>query len=106
MKQLTHNLLKMNFQGISLEDVSKIEFAFSQEIGKPPLKTAVYPADSCTMKLSDNQVGVVWTQEETALFKSDMYFYADTRITMADTEFQPQTPIVKLRMEETLFEKG
>ncbi len=106
MKQLTKNLLKMNFQGIDLTTVSKIEFAFSQEIGETPLKTAIYPDDSTVVKLTDTQIGVEWTQAETALFEAGKHFYADTRITMADTEYQPSTPILKLKMEETLFGNG
>lgn len=106
MKQLTKNLLKMNFQGISLADVDKVEFAFSQKIGESPLKTAVYPDDEDVVKLTDTQLGVVFSMNDTALFKAGEYFYADTRVTMSDTAYQPATPIMKLRMEETLFENG
>lgn len=102
MKQLTNNLLKINFKGIDLSEVSKIEFAFSQEIGKPPLKTAEYPGDD-TSKISDNLIGVAWTREETAKFKADRPFFADTRITMSNSEYQPETPIIKLMMKATLF---
>lgn len=105
MKQLTHNLLKMNFRGIDLNTVSKIEFAFSQEVGQAPLKTATYPSATAKLVL-DGMIGIVWTQEETALFKAGKPFYADTRITLKDSEYQPETPIVKLKMNPTLFELG
>lgn len=104
MKQLTHNLLKMNFRGIDLNAVKKIEFAFSQEIGKPPLKIAEYPSDDA-VHVTGNLIGVVWTQEETALFEADKPFFADTRITLKDSAYQPATPILKLTMNPTLFEK-
>ena len=104
MKQLTKNLLKMNFQGIDLATVSKIEFAFSQEIGQPPLKVAEYPSNNATL-VTDNMIGIVCTPEETALFKANKHFYADTRITLSDSEYQPETPIVKLVMNPTLFEE-
>ena len=104
MKQLTKNLLKMNFQGIDLTTVSKIEFAFSQEIGQAPLKVAEYPNNGATL-ITDNLIGVAWTQEETALFKAGKPFYADTRITLADSAYQPETPILKLMMNPTLFEE-
>jgi len=103
MKQLTKNLLKFNFQGLDWSTVSKIEFAFSQNIGEAPLKTATYPNTDTTL-VTDNVVGVIWTAEETALFKPDKPFYADTRITLSDSEYQPETPIVKLVMNPTLFE--
>ena len=103
MKQLTKNLLKMNFSGIELDNVSKIEFAFSQKIGEPPLKTAEYPSNS-VVHITDNLIGVVWTAEETALFDSGKAFFADTRITLANSEYQPETHILKLMMNPTLFE--
>jgi hypothetical protein len=105
MKQLTKNLLKLNFRGIDLNTVSKIEFAFSQDIGEPPLKVATYPSTNAMLVL-DNMIGVVWTEEDTALFEAGKPFYADTRITLSDSEYQPETPIVKLKMNPTLFERG
>lgn len=105
MKQLTHNLLKMNFHGIILDDVQKIEFAFAQNIGDTPLKTAVFPSETAVV-LSEDTLGIVWTQEETALFEPNQKFYADTRITMKNSVYQPETPIIKLKMNATLFEQG
>ena len=105
MKRLTHNLLKMNFQGIILDDVEKIEFAFAQNIGDTPMKTAVFPSETAVV-VSESMIGIVWTQEETALFAPDRNFYADTRITMKNSAYQPETPIVKLKMNPTLFEQG
>ena len=102
MKQLTNNLLKISFQGINLNDVSKIEFVFSQNIGDPPLKTAVFPSET-VVPVTENMVGVGWTKEETALFESGKNFYADTRITLKDSAYQPETPIIKLKMKPTLF---
>lgn len=104
MKQLTKNLLKMNFQGIDLTTVSKIEFAFSQNIGEPPLKVAEYPNNGAEL-IADNMVGVAWTPSETALFKAGKPFYADTRITLKDSIYQPETPVLKLMMNPTLFEE-
>lgn len=104
MKQLTHNLLKMNFQGVDLNDVSKIEFAFAQDVGKKPLKTDIYPSETA-MRVSGNVIGIAWTKEETSLFLPGKHFYLDTRITMSGTAYQPETPIVRLKMNPTLFEQ-
>lgn len=103
MKQLTKNLLKLNFTGIDWTDVSKIEIAFSQNMGEKPLKTAEYPSAGAS-QITENMVGVAWTPEETALFEANKTFYVDTRITLKSTGYQPETPIVKLRMNPTLFE--
>lgn len=104
MKQLTHNLLKINLNGIDMNDISQIEFAFSQNIGDPPLKTTIYPSED-VVYVTEQVVGVVWRKEETALFEAGKPFYADTRITLKDSEYQPETPIVKLKMNPTLFER-
>jgi hypothetical protein len=103
MKQLTRNILEMSLNGIDLADVAKIEFAFSQNIHSTPLKVAEFPGDG-VLDLGNNILGVIWTPEETMLFEAGKSFYADTRITMNDTEYQPETPIVKLQMNPTLFE--
>lgn len=103
MKQLTHNLLKINFQGIDSTTISKIEFAFSQNIGQAPLKTAEYPGDD-VKHIADNLYGIIWTAADTKLFEADKSFYCDTRITFKDSTYQPETPILKLKMNPTLFE--
>jgi hypothetical protein len=105
MKQLTKSLLKMKFNGIDLADVAKIEFAFSQNIHGTPLKVAEFPGDD-VVDADDNVLGVIWTPEDTMLFEAGKAFYADTRITMKDTTYQPKTPILKLKMHHTLFEGG
>lgn len=103
MKQLTKNLLEMSLNGIDLADVAKIEFAFSQNIHSTPLKIAEFPGDG-VVDLGDNILGVIWTPEETMRFEAGKPFFADTRITLHDTEYQPETPIVRLQMNPTLFE--
>lgn len=103
MKQLTKNLLAMCLHGVDIADVEKVEFAFSQHMHSSPLKLAEFPGEN-TFDLGNNTIGVVWTQEDTLLFKAGRDFYADTRITLVGSEYQPQTPIVKLHMEPTLFE--
>lgn len=102
MKQLTKSLLKMSFSGIDLNNVSQIEFAFSQDIDSSPLKTAIFPSENVVV-VSDDTLGVVWTPEETQEFVAGKPFFADTRVTMADSEYQPETPIIKLIMNPTLF---
>lgn len=107
MKQLTTNLLKVKVVGIDLSEVSKIEFAFSQKIGEAPLKLAEYPKNGSAYDIdpSGDMIGVLWTKEDTDLFESGKPFYMDTRITHKVSMFQPETPIVKLMMNPTLFEE-
>lgn len=105
MKQYTKSLMKMNFEGLDMSLVAKIEFAFSQEIGQPPLKIAEYPTNDAGL-MYGSTIGVVWWPEETALFKPDKVFYADTRITLRDSSYNPETSIIRLKMNPTLFEDG
>ena len=95
----------MNLNGIDIADIARIEFAFSQNIHSTPLKLAEFPGDGA-IDLGDNTIGVAWTPEETLLFEPGKPFFADTRITLHDTEYQPDTPIVKLQMDPTLFERA
>lgn len=102
MKQLTKNLLKMNFRGVEWASIQKIEFAFSQELGAIPLKEVEYPGDG-TLLVSEGTVGIEWTAEDTRKFVAGKPFFADTRISLMNSEYQPETSIVKLIMNPTLF---
>lgn len=93
----------MKFTGIDLADVEKIEFAFSQTTKGTPLKVVEFPSED-VVAVDGNILGVIWTPEDTLLFDAGRAFYADTRITMKDTTYQPKTPILKLQMQPTLFE--
>lgn len=102
MKQLTKNVLKLNFTGIAWAKIEQIEFVFSQKIGEAPLKTALYPSDD-TVYIEDGVVGVIFEKEDTTLFQAKKHFYLDTRITLKDSVYNPVTPIVQLMMDNTLF---
>lgn len=103
MKQLTKNLIKFNFKGITISEVSKIEFAFSQNMGETPLKVETYPGGN-VVAITDTSFGVPWSATETELFKAGEPFYADTRITIKENGYQPETDVIKLIMKPTLFE--
>lgn len=94
----------MNFSGVDISAVSKIEFAFSQEVWEKPLKTAEYP-NKDAIHIADNLFGIVWTAEDTKKFEAGKEFYCDTRISLKGTSYQPETPILKLKMNPTLFER-
>ncbi len=90
-----------------LDFVEKIEFIFKQEKDRsaPILKSAVYP-DTAERYGDKDLVLIPWSKEDTYLFEEDAPFYMDTRITRNDTEDQPDTPIVTLKMSPSLFEEG
>lgn len=92
---------------IDLDGVEKIEFVFKKEKDQKAnaIKTAVYP-DNAIRRTGENIVLVPWTQAETYLFQAGKSLYLDTRITMRDTDDQPETNIVQLEMSTTLFEEA
>jgi hypothetical protein len=63
-----------------------------------------FPSDD-VVDLGNNTLGVIFTQSETTLFDGGKAFYADTRITMKDSTYQPETPILKVQMNPTLFDE-
>ena len=107
MKQgITHHMA-VRFDGVRLDEVSRIEFVFTQTKRGSPLKTSLWTAGEETGDAirHGEQLLVPWSREETYLFQEEAAFYLDTRITMAETGDNPETPIVPLRMNPTLFEK-
>lgn len=102
MKQGLRLTMAVEFD-LDLDAVKKIEFVFKQKGNSDTaLKTATYPGDA-TRKGTENIILIPWTQAETYLFQAGKSFYLDTRISMRDTNDQPETNIVELVMNPTLF---
>lgn len=99
MKQGTQFALPVEI-GMSLDEVSRIEFVFKQKSckGFPAIKTNVWP-DDCTRQEGQNIILIPWTRAET-------YKFMDTRITLRDSTDQPQTEILALKMSPTLFQEA
>lgn len=94
---------------ISLNAVSKIEFIFKNEPrpNAPVLKYEVWTADgsegSCKRAPGLNVILVPWDKDETYNFKHE--FFMDTRITLANSGENPETKMMLLKMEPTLFDR-
>ena len=93
--------------GMSLDEVSRIEFVFKQKSckGFPAIKTNVWP-DDCTRQEGQNIILIPWTRAETYKFMGGETLYMDTRITLRDSTDQPQTEILALKMSPTLFQEA
>ena len=87
--------------GINLDKVEQIEFIFKQ--GKTT-KEFIYPSEVAIRRPNDNIVDLSWDSEDTYMFKPT-YMDMDTRIYLKDTDEQPETQIVNLKLNPTLFEK-
>lgn len=105
MKQGLRLLLPVSFDGVSVNDISRIEFVFAQDVSVNNVvrKTSVYDGSGEDVIFDDGVFYVPWTSDETYLFKAACPFYMDTRITLTESAYQPPTNIVKLVMNPTLF---
>lgn len=98
MKQATNNKLLVEV-GVDVSLCEKIEFRFKQ---KDIIKDFVYPSEKAEV-VDERTIALWWTKEDKALFKNDR-LYMDTRIELKDSLDQPDTDIVILYMEPSLFE--
>lgn len=90
--------------GVEPDIIQEIIFLFKQKCSETAeaTLTKVYPSEFVTY--SDGVYHVRWTQEETRLFDEELLFYMDTRIVLTDGKI-PETRIVTLKMNKTLFEE-
>ena len=90
--------------------IEAIEFLFKQTESGETLKTAYWSRDgeSRDAVLIDGtqKIAVRFSREDTYLFQQDETFFIDTRIHYTDTDENPYTPILRLRMNMTLFSEG
>ena len=100
MKPYTTPVLEVQLD-IPAETVANIKFLFKQEreSSAKALLMKKYPGE---VEYEDGVYKVPFTQEETALFAMDKYFFMDTLVT-DQTGKIPDTPIVSLFMGRTLF---
>ncbi len=110
MKQGTYNHLKVVFDGVDLDQISRVEFVFTQTLDGEVVKSAIYTSPNNPVPgdvlLEDGVFLVPFTREDTYLFKQGATFFMDTRIVpfgSVATSDNPPTPIVTLRMDPTLF---
>lgn len=100
--------LAVTFEDERFSDITTIEFIFKQTRRGEAIKTALWSRNGesrdAALAPDTTTVNVYFTQEDTFRFVQDSDFYMDTRIYYADTSENPYTPILKLRMDPTLFE--
>lgn len=106
MKQGTHFILPVEFD-LDLDTVEQIEFVFKQEkrLNSDIVKVNTYPYD-CTRQENTNVILIPWTRDETFRFVSGRLLYMDTRITLRNSDNQPETEILPIKMNPTLFREG
>lgn len=98
MKQGTNFILPVEID-IDLDKVEQIEFVFKQ---KSVEHTFTYPSDIAVRE--GNTINLIWTQADTYKFIADKV-EMDTRITLINSPYNPETPIVVFHMDRTLFKE-
>jgi len=90
--------------------IEAIEFLFKQTENGDTLKTAYWSRDGesrdAVLITGTQKVTVRFSREDTYLFRQNENFFIDTRIHYDDTDENPYTPILQLRMNPTLFAEG
>lgn len=99
MKQGINFLLPIQV-GMDVNLIDSMEFIFKQ--GEKEMNFT-YPSEKA-IKQNDNTISLVWTKEETYYFNS-ANIQIDTRITLKDSQYQPETKIANVFMKPTLFHK-
>ena len=99
----------VTFDSINVSDINKVKFMFRQIKNMNGLvkKEEVYdPSDeSSSVELIDEMFIVPFSLDDSYLFRQNAPFYMDTKIFLNDTEDNPETEIVELYMNQTLFRK-
>lgn len=102
--------LSVTIDDSKFNDISVIEFLFKQNKGGQTLKTAIWrkygESRDAYQDSTSNVITVVFSREDSYLFKQNEVFFMDTRIHYVDAETNPVTGIVQLLMSETLFDEG
>lgn len=104
MKQNTNFILDVKI-GMDLDLIESIEFIFKQ--GENRVKKFVYPSTNAVR--GDDEKDIVylfWKQRDTMVFNTKDIVEMDTRIHVIDSEQNPETPIIPIRLEPTLFGRG
>lgn len=106
MKQGTSFSMSAKFDGLDPESVHSIEFIFKEKRDKTSsaFKTAKYP-DNVSLNTDTQAFIIPWTKAETYKVPYTGRFYMDSRITLNGVADQPETEIVELFMNPTLFDE-
>ena len=110
IKAGTQFYLPVEIDDAKFDVIDKIEFLFKQKENGDTLKTALWSSTGtsrdCTRIGDEHVIYVLFTREDSYIFKQNDMFFMDTRIHYTDSEENPYTNIVRLRMNKTLFVEG
>jgi len=109
MKGGLNQSIGVTFDSIDASDIRKVKFIFRQvkNMNGAIKKEEEYDAsdESSSVELIDGMFIVPFSLEDSYLFRQNTPFYMDTKIFLNDTDNNPETEIVELYMNQTLFRK-
>lgn len=89
--------------GIPLDEVESIKFVFSQFSERKLFFT--YPSEKA-LRGENDTIELLWSKEESYLFMPDKTIFMDSFIKLFGSDNNPETPIIKLMMNPTLFKEN
>lgn len=97
--QQSINQLEEFYFDLNLSEIQKVEFRFVQG---DTVRDIVWPDDEQATAINDHVITVEWLSSDTAKFEPG-YYESQARITVKDSEYQPETKIVPGYIEPSLF---
>lgn len=86
--------------GMNLDLIEKVEFILESKDARMEYE---HPSDRTFA--DGNIINLIFTEPESWTFKAGSRIEIDTRITLKDSEYQPETAIASVTMKRTLFEQ-
>ncbi len=110
IKAGTTFVLPVEFDDPNFEHIEAVEFIFKQDEGGETLKTAYWSksgeARDAELVEGTTTIVVTFRRDETYEFMQNELFQLDTRIHYENAVTNPYTNILRVRMSNTLFERG
>ena len=110
IKAGTTFVLPVEIQDSKFYLINAIEFLFKQTENGETLKTAYWSRNGenrdAQLVEGEQTIVVSFSREDSYLFQQEEMFFMDTRIHYENSNTNPYTPIVRVRMNQTLFVNG
>lgn len=103
-------VLPVRIDDKKFDDISAIEFLFKQTKTGDSVKTAYWQNGGTCRDVEHvdgtNEFVVLFSVDDSYLFKQNEMFFMDVRIHYLDAATNPFTPILRIRMSDTLYAQG
>ena len=107
LKRRTTPTVPVRIKNCPHEDIASIRFLFKQYESEkaPAILEKEWPGENVSYDSEHDRFLLQFTENETALFTEDRYFFMDTKIITPLGKI-PKTPIKPIKMKKTLLEGG